>query len=76
MNNPNFNTIDPLSANIPETAVIQKVHSDDDRLPNGEHDKAVKAFLVSDGIASGIGKDLVFVEKIPQFISEIIDNGT
>lgn len=74
MNNPNFTTIDPTQANIPEAAVVQKVHSENDRLPNGEHDKAVKAFLVSDGIASGIGKDLAFVDKIPQFINEIIDN--
>ncbi len=74
MNNPNFNTIDPNQSNIPEAVVVQKVHSEDDRLPNGEHDKAVKAFLVADGIASGIGKDLAFVDKIPQFINEIIDN--
>lgn len=74
MNNPNFTTIDPTQANVSEAAVVQKVHSEDDRLPNGEHDKAVKAFLVSDGIASGIGKDLAFVDKIPQFINEIIDN--
>lgn len=67
-------TIDPNQGNIPDTAIIQKVVSENDRLPNGEHDKAVKAFYVSDSIASGIGKDFAFVEKIPQFISDIIDN--
>jgi hypothetical protein len=69
-----LNTIDPNQVNIPETAIIQKVTSENDRLPNGEHEKAVKAFYVSDSIASGIGKDFAFVEKIPQFISEIIEN--
>ena len=67
-------TIDPTLNNLPETANIQKVTSENDRLPNGEHEKAVKAFYISDSIASGIGKDLAFVEKIPQLISEIIDN--
>ena len=67
-------TIDPNQGNIPDTAIIQRVISENDRLPNGEHDKAVKAFYVSDSIASGIGKDFAFVEKIPQLISDIIDN--
>lgn len=48
MNNQNFNTIDPTQANIPEAADVRKVYFEDDRLPNGEHDKAVKAFLISD----------------------------
>jgi hypothetical protein len=69
-----LNTIDPNQNNIPETAIIQKVASENDRLPNGEHDKAVKAFYFSDSIASGIGKDFAFVEKIPQLIDEIIQN--
>lgn len=72
--NMNFNSIDPNQANIPETAVVQKVISDEDRLPEEQHNKAVRAFFVSDGIASGIIKDLAFVDKIPQFIREIIDN--
>lgn len=67
-------TIDPNQGNIPETAHIQKVISENDRLPNGEHEKAVQAFFRSDSIASGIGKDFAFVEKIPQLISDIIDN--
>ena len=70
----NFNTIDPNEANIPETATIQKFLSDRDRLPPDEHDKAVRAFLVSDAIASGITNDLAFVDQIPGFIKEIIDN--
>jgi len=69
-----FNTIDPNEANIPETALIQKFLSDRDRLPTEEHDKAVRAFLVSDAIASGFDNDLAFVDQIPQFIREIIDN--
>ncbi|NEQ68158.1 MAG: hypothetical protein F6K21_22165 [Symploca sp. SIO2D2] len=69
-----FNAIDPTQGKLPEVAVIAKVNSENDRLPNGEHDKAVHAFFVSDGIASGIGKDLAFVDKIPQFLNEIIDN--
>lgn len=67
-------TIDPNQGNIPETALIQKVISENDRLPNGEHEKAVQAFFRSDSIASGIGKDFAFVEKIPQILSDIIDN--
>lgn len=66
--------IDPLQSKIPELAVVQKVLSDSDKLPEGQHEQAVKAFLVSDGIASGIGRDFAFVEQIPQFIKEIIDN--
>jgi hypothetical protein len=68
-----FTTIDPNQGNIPETALIQKVISENDRLPNGEHEKAVQAFFRSDSIASGIGKDFAFVEKIPQLINDIID---
>lgn len=67
-------TIDPASKNIPETAVIQKVISEDNRLSQEQHEKAVKAFLISDSIASGIGKDFAFVEKIPLLIKEIIEN--
>lgn len=73
MNN-KLTTIDPNQGNIPDAAIIQKVVSENDRLPNGEHEKAVKAFYFSDSIASGIGKDFAFVEKIPQLISDIIDN--
>jgi hypothetical protein len=69
-----FNTIDPTQSKLPKAAVIEKVNSEADRLPNGEHDQAVHAFFVSDGIASGIGKDLAFVDKIPQLINEIIEN--
>jgi hypothetical protein len=69
-----LNTIDPNQNNVPESAVIQKVTSENDRLPNGEHEKAVQAFFRSDSIASGIGKDFAFVEKIPQLIDEIIKN--
>lgn len=69
-----FNTIDPNQSKIPDTAIIQKVISENDRLPNGDHQKAVQAFLTSDSIASGIGKDFAFVEKIPQLIKNIIDN--
>ena len=74
MNHKNFNTIDPSQSHVPDSAVIQKVLSDNDRLPAEQHDKAVKAFFVSDGIASGIGKDLAFVDQIPNLIKEIIDN--
>lgn len=74
--NSNFNTkiIDPQKANLSENVVIQKVYSEIERLPNHEHEKAVKAFYFSDSIASGIGKDLAFVDKIPQLINEIIEN--
>jgi hypothetical protein len=74
MNHNSFNTIDPSQFHVPDSAVIQKVLSDNDRLPAEQHDKAVKAFFVSDGIASGIGKDLAFVDQIPNLIKEIIDN--
>ena len=74
MNHNSFNTIDPSQSHVPDSAVIQKVLSDNDRLPAEQHDKAVKAFFVSDGIASGIGKDLAFVDQIPNLIKEIIDN--
>lgn len=73
-NNFNTKTIDPQKANLPDKAIIQRVHSEIERLPNSEHDKAVKAFYFSDSIASGIGKDLAFVDKIPQLINEIIEN--
>lgn len=66
--------IDPNESKIPELALVQKVLSDGDKLPEAQHDRAVKAFLISDGIASGIGKDLAFVDQIPQFIKEIIDD--
>ena len=69
-----LNTINPSQQNIPATALIQKVVSQSDRLSNEEHEKAVQAFLHSDSIASGIGKDFAFVEKIPQLISDVIDN--
>ncbi|MEO0839792.1 MAG: hypothetical protein AAF063_12935 [Cyanobacteria bacterium J06643_5] len=74
--NSNFNTkiIDPQKANLPKNVVIQKVHSETERLPELEHSKAVRAFYSSDSIASGIGKDLAFVDKIPQLINEIIEN--
>lgn len=74
MNHNSFNTIDPSQSHLPDSAVIQKVLFDNDRLPPEQHDKAVKAFVVSDGIASGIGKDLAFVDQIPNLIKEIIDN--
>ncbi|MFB2893293.1 hypothetical protein ACE1CI_10305 [Aerosakkonemataceae cyanobacterium BLCC-F50] len=74
MNHADAKIIDPSELSIPETAVIQKVLSDQEQLPTDQHDKAVRAFLISDGIASGIGKDLAFVDKIPGFIKEIIDN--
>ncbi len=73
MNN-HFNTIDPTQSNLSDFAVIEKVLSEADRLPESEHQKAIKAFLLSDGIASGIKKDLAFVDQIPEFIQEIIDN--
>ena len=66
--------IDPTQNNIPESAVIEKVISEKEKLPNEKHNKAVKAFLIADAIASGIGNDLAFVDKIPQFIDEIIEN--
>lgn len=68
----NLKIIDPTSRQLPEGALIEKVQGENNRLPSEEHDKAVRAFFVSDGIASGIGKDLAFVDKIPQFIDEII----
>ncbi|MDF0555055.1 hypothetical protein [Kamptonema sp. UHCC 0994] len=74
MNHANFKIIDPSELSIPKTAVIQKVLSDEEQLPTEQHDKALQAFLISDLIASGIGKDLAFVDKIPGFIKEIIDN--
>ncbi|MEL6442348.1 MAG: hypothetical protein AAFQ80_24255 [Cyanobacteria bacterium J06621_8] len=69
-----FSTIDPTVNGISEFAVIQKVNSPQEQLPNDEHGKAVHAFLIADAIASGISNDLSFVDKIPQFIDEIIDN--
>lgn len=66
--------IDPTQSNTPNNAVIQKVISEKEKLPNDKHNKAVKAFLIADAIASGIGNDLAFVDKIPQFIDEIIEN--
>jgi hypothetical protein len=72
----NFQTqiINPTELNLPATAEIQKILSDADRLPPEQHELAVKAFLLSDGIASGIRRDLAFVDKIPQFIKDIIEN--
>ncbi|WP_013320676.1 hypothetical protein [Gloeothece verrucosa] len=72
--NSNFNTIDPNQSNVSDLAVIIKVISDEDRLPEDEHKKAAKAFLLSDSIASGIARDFAFVQKIPQYIKEIIEN--
>jgi|GEM_PF-1055937 len=66
--------IDPNESKIPELALVNKVLSDGDKLPKDQHNRAVKAFLISDGIASGISKDLAFVDQIPQFIKEIIDD--
>lgn len=73
MNN-HFKTIDPLQSNLSDFAVIEKVISEEDRLPEDEHEKAAKAFLLSDSIASGIARDFAFVKKIPQYIKKIIDN--
>ncbi|MGB3533199.1 MAG: hypothetical protein WBA13_06745 [Microcoleaceae cyanobacterium] len=73
MNN-NFNTIDPLQSNLSDLAVIEKVVSEENRLPEDEHEKAAKAFLLSDSIASGIARDFAFVKKIPQYIKEVIEN--
>jgi hypothetical protein len=72
----NFQTqiINPTELNLPATAEIQKILSDADRLSPEQHELAVKAFLLSDGIASGIRRDLAFVDKIPQFIKDIIEN--
>lgn len=72
--NTHFNTIDPNQSNLSDLAVIEKVISEEDRLPDSEHEKAAKAFLLSDSIASGIARDFAFVKKIPQYIKEIIDN--
>lgn len=69
-----FNTIDPNQSKIPKFAIIQKVMSENDFFPSDEHDKAVKAFLISDNIASWINNDFAFVEKIPQLIKKIIEN--
>ena len=72
--NTHFNTIDPNQSNLSDLAVIEKVISEEDRLPDPEHEKAAKAFLLSDSIASGIARDFAFVKKIPQYIKEIIEN--
>ena len=72
--NTHFNTIDPNQSNLSDLAVIEKVISEEDRLPDSEHEKAAKAFLLSDSIASGIARDFAFVKKIPQYIKEIIEN--
>ncbi len=69
-----LSTIDPTANQLPDIAVIQKVNSPQEQLPNEKHEKAVHAFLIADAIASGISNDLSFVDKIPQFINEIIDN--
>ncbi|MDJ0719532.1 MAG: hypothetical protein QNJ54_35815 [Prochloraceae cyanobacterium] len=58
-----FTTINPTQNKIPDTAVIQKVNSENEKLSNDEHNKAVQAFLIADAIASGIGNDFAFVEK-------------
>lgn len=72
--NGHFNTIDPNHSNLSDLAFIEKVISEEDRLPDSEHEKAAKAFLLSDSIASGISRDFAFVKKIPQYIKEIIEN--
>jgi hypothetical protein len=72
--NDNFHTIEPSQSNLSDFAVIEKVMSEENRLPEDEHEKAAKAFLLSDSIASGIARDFAFVKKIPQYIMEIIDN--
>lgn len=72
--NSHFNTIDPNHSNLSDLAFIEKVISEEDRLPDLEHEKAAKAFLLSDSIASGIARDFAFVKKIPQYIKEIIEN--
>lgn len=74
MSHADIKVIDPNESKIPDLAIVQKVLSDGDKLPEDRHDRAVKAFLLSDGIASGIGKDLAFIDQIPGFIKEIIDN--
>lgn len=72
--NSKFNVIDPNQSNVSDLAVITKVTSEEDRLPEDEHKKAANAFLLSDSIASGIARDFAFVKQIPQYIKEIIDN--
>jgi hypothetical protein len=72
--NSRFNTIDPNQSKLSDLAVIEKVISEKDRLPEKEHEQATKAFLLSDSIASGIARDFAFVKKIPQYIKEIIEN--
>ena len=73
MNN-NFKTIEPSQSNLSDLAVIERVMSEENRLSDSEHEKAAKAFLLSDSIASGIARDFAFVKKIPQYIKQIIDN--
>lgn len=72
MNN-HFTVIDPNQSHLPNLAVITQVDSEEDRLPEDEHKKAANAFLLSDSIASGIGKDFQFVKQIPQYIKQIIE---
>lgn len=74
MNHTNIKVIDPNESRLPKSAFVAKVLSDADKLPDELHDLALKSFLVSDGIASGISRDLAFVDKIPDFIKEIMDD--
>ena len=72
--NDKLSTIDPNQASISTLSSIKKVFSEEDRLPENEHEKAAQAFLLSDGIAYGLANDLAFVKKIPQYIKRIIEN--
>jgi hypothetical protein len=71
--NTNFQTIDPNKSNLSDLAVIEKVMSEEDRLPEEEHKKAANASLLVDSVADGIAKDFAFVKKIPQYIKQIIE---
>lgn len=71
--NTHFQTIDPNKSNLSDLAVIEKVMSEEDRLPEEEHKKAANASLLVDSVADGIAKDFAFVKKIPQYIKQIIE---
>ena len=71
--NTHFQTIDPNESKLSDLAVIEKVISEEDRLPEEEHKKAANASLLVDSVADGIAKDLAFVKKIPQYIKQIIE---
>lgn len=68
-----LHTINPTDISIPKEAEVQKIHTENDEMSSTQHRQAVDNFMLSDSLAKGLIDDLGFVDRIPEFIKEVID---